>query len=141
MGVRSWRSLAISLSLAVAMVLLALPARADDLVDLLARHTVEVQVERAGIQEVTVRIRQTARQARPIEVTIPVGTFFAAGNSAIQSMVSVAPSSVEDDAARAMKILADAGIDIKRKAIWRQDRAMLARSVGDQSLAAWLRSR
>lgn len=218
----------VPMSLALVGGLLALPARAEDLLDLLARHKIEVQVEGAGIQEVMIRIRQTARQAQRVEVTIPVGTFFAAANSESQSMVSVGESSVpvggnwttvtvptacaneprnipsgddrfavrrlpqhgelavaakaldaahapypvvqaavwiitdnatfadmgtlvsepgnarvigEDDAARAMKILADAGIAIKRKAIWQQDRAMLAKAVPDKALATWLRSR
>jgi hypothetical protein len=208
------------------------PARAD-LVDLIAQHKVEVEIEGGGIQAIAVKLRPTARQAQPIEVTIPVGTYFVARNSATQNMVSIEPDSAlivgnswvaayvgvacanrarktpgvedrfsvrrlpqqgelamavkaldraeapypivqaavwiitdnatladmsillshqegsvnshrvigEDEAARAMKILADAGINIKRKAIWLHDRETLAHHFIDNSLREWLQSK
>lgn len=45
-----------------------------------------------------------------------------------------------DDAARAMQIVDRAGIDITRRAIWR-DRQMIAVGTEDESLAAWIRDR
>lgn len=208
---------------------------AEDLVDLIAQRKVEVQIAGAGIREVTIRLHQIATQSQPIQVVIPVGTFFVANNRASQNMVSISLRSTElasnswitltvpaacankpknvpnqedrfsvtraprqaelviavkaldaahasypiiqaavwiitdnatydgmgilvrrsvsappgsgnrvidaDDAARAMKILAESGVNIRQKAIWRQDRARLAQSVTDKPLADWLKSK
>jgi len=46
----------------------------------------------------------------------------------------------ENDAARALRIMADAGIVVTRRAIWR-DRLRIAQSVTDPELATWLRGR
>jgi len=46
----------------------------------------------------------------------------------------------EDDAARAMQLVDDAGIDITTKAIW-DDRETIAAGVEDPALAAWIRVR
>lgn len=210
-------------------------ATTDDLVDLIAQHRVEAEVVGSGIQTVTVRVRATLPQSQPIAFTVPVGTFFAASNSASQSMVSTTerassilgdgwvtitvpaacankprnipglqdrfsvrrlPQQAElatavkaldgarasypivqaavwiitdnatfggmgtlirrpfnsplatgtrvispDDATRALKILDGAGINIERKAIWLQDRQILATKVTDKSLADWLKSK
>lgn len=44
----------------------------------------------------------------------------------------------ETETARAMKILADSGIDLQRKAIWR-DRDTIAAGVQDEALRSWLK--
>ncbi len=43
------------------------------------------------------------------------------------------------DVARALRILSDAGIDVRNRAVWR-DRAQLAASVENTELASWLRT-
>lgn len=45
------------------------------------------------------------------------------------------------DAAQAMKILDEAGIAIKRRAIWQRDRNRLAAILADQPVAEWLRTK
>ncbi len=46
----------------------------------------------------------------------------------------------ENEAAGALRIMADAGLDVTRLAVWR-DRARIANGVTDPSLAGWLRGR
>jgi len=229
------RCIAFRVGIALILGLFSGFARADDLVDLIEKHKVEAQIIGSGIQAITVRVHATPPQSQPTEVKVLVGTFFAAGNSASQSMVSTAtrssviigdgwvtitvpaacankprnipgqedrfsvrrlPQQVElatavkaldaahaaypivqaavwiitddatfdgmgtlvrrpvgappgtgtrvidaEDAARAMKTLADAGLNIKRKAIWLRDRQMLATKVTDKLLAEWLNSK
>jgi virginiamycin B lyase len=65
------------------------PASADDVVDLLTQHEVQVEISGSDIQSVDVRLRALApvSAAAPLRVEIPAGTFFDSGNSTEQNMV------------------------------------------------------
>jgi len=205
---------------------------AEDLVNLIMRNKVEVEVNGSGIEAVSVRIRR--RFPTDLKVFIPVGTFFVSGRTSAQNMVTTTERVVElqtdgwvtsqvaaacanrprdvpgsgdtftvqrspnqgelellmpvlrsagagteirqaavwivtDDAtyddlgvlvsvpmgmpsgyggsrvigelhaATAMRICADAGIDVTRKAIWR-DRARILRELDDPGLRYWMES-
>ena len=71
------------------------PEPGGDITDLLARHKLEARFLGAGIQEVDLRIKRT--EPNVAAVTVPVGSYFVAANSASQNMVATETRSVQLD--------------------------------------------
>jgi hypothetical protein len=68
------------------------PNGPTDLVDLLGRRKVEVEVVGSDIETVTMRLRRTGTE--PLTVSIHPGTFFESSNAGAQNMVGTASDSV-----------------------------------------------
>src|SRR5262245_45588906 len=63
------------------------PASAEDIVDLIQKRNIEVEINGAGISNVIVKLRRAPNQTQPIDVSIPIGTYFVAGKRSTQNMV------------------------------------------------------
>ncbi len=63
-----------------------------DIVELLAQNKVEVTTEGSGIDSVSVAIRR--RTAEPIDLRIPVGSFFVSARTSAQNMVATSTSEI-----------------------------------------------
>ena len=64
-----------------------------DIVDLLEQKQIEVQTSGNGIQHVVVRLHRLV--ATPIDVRIPVGTYFIAPNKSVQDMITTRTATVQ----------------------------------------------
>jgi hypothetical protein len=62
------------------------------LADLIAEKKVEAKIQGAGIESVTIALRRLV--PRPVQVKIPVGTFFVSRNASAQSMVGTTNESL-----------------------------------------------